>query len=92
MALYKEIKQNDGVTTAYHRVLYVTQHVNEYTAIAVVSYVDAESRENDLASNGDNRPYRNAITYQMAYDESMTIGKAYDYLKTVPEFEGAENA
>lgn len=91
MALYKEIKQNDGVTTAYHRVLYVTQHVNDYTAIAVVSYTDEESRSNDIPSEGDNRPYRNAITYQMDYDENMTIKTAYDYLKTLPQFEGAED-
>ena len=30
-----------------------------------------------------------AITYETEYDETMTIEKAYEYLKTLPEFEGA---
>lgn len=91
MALHTEIKQPDGVVTKYHRVLSVTQIVNEYTAIAVVSYVDEKSRKNDLIHNGENRPYRQAVTRQIDYDESMTIEKAYTYLKTLPEFEGAQD-
>ena len=91
MALYKEIRQEDGVTTKYHRILYLTQTVNSHNSIAVVSYVDEESRKNDIPSEGENRPYRKAITYEMEYDESMTIEKAYDWLKTQAGFEGAEN-
>lgn len=91
MALCKEIKQSDGVLTNYHRVLSIVQEINDYTAIAVVSYVDEESRRNDVVADGDNRPYRNAVTYQMAYDENMTVKTAYDYLKTLPQYEGAED-
>ena len=90
MALYKEIRQSDDVITNYHRVLSVTQVVNEYTAVAVVSYVDVLSRSNDNA-DAEQRPYRNAITYQTEYDESMNVKSAYDYLKTLPQFEGAED-
>ena len=36
-------------------------------------------------------PYKVAITYETDYKENMTVKEAYDYLKTLPEFEGAED-
>lgn len=91
MALYKEIKQDDGVTTKYHRILYLNQTVNSHNSIAVVSYVDEESRKYDTPNEGDKRPYRQAVTYELGYDENMTIESAYNYLKTLPRFEGAKD-
>ena len=91
MALYKEIKQEDGVVKNYHRILYVTQTVNSHNSIAVVSYVDEESRQNDIPSEGEARPYRKAVTYEMDYDEDMTIEKAYEWLKVFEQFEDAED-
>jgi len=87
MALYKDIKQDDGIITKYHRILYLTHTVNSHNSIAIVSYTDRESRDTDIVS--ENRPYRKAITYEIDYDENMTIESAYNYLKTLPEFEGA---
>jgi hypothetical protein len=88
MALEKAIRQEDGVTTSYHRIWFVQQTVNKTTSIAVLSYVDDVAREMELDSPTA-QPYKQAVTYQTAYDESMTIEKAYDYLKTLPEFAGA---
>ena len=90
MALYKEITQSDGVVTGYHRILFLTQTVNRQNSIAVLSYVNNESRLNELNANA-NQPYQKSVTYETTYDESMTIEKAYDYLKTLPQFEGAED-
>lgn len=90
MALKKYIRQQDGVTTEYHRVLYITVTTNSHNSIAVVSYVDEESREGDLVGNGENRPYRQATTYETDYDPSMTIEAAYTWLKeNVSEFADA---
>lgn len=88
MALYKEIKQDDGVVTNYHRILFVQITINKHISIAVLSYVDNDSRdaEKDLVIA---RPYLKNVTYEIAYDPSITIERAYDYLKTLPEFEGA---
>lgn len=88
MALFKEIKQSDGVTTNYHRILFLTQTVNRQNSIAVLSYV------NDEVRNGEKdgtiaQPYQKAVTYETEYDPSMTIEAAYDYLKTLPQFAGA---
>ena len=88
MALYKSIKQDDGVTTNYHRILYIHITTNCQNSIAVLSYVDNESRESEF-ENIMSQPYQKAVTYETAYDESMTIESAYNYLKTLPLFEGA---
>ena len=47
MALYKEIRQNDGVVTKYHRILFVQMMTNHHNSIAVLSYVDEISREDE---------------------------------------------
>lgn len=88
MALYKSIKQQDGVTTNYHRILYITITTNRQNSIAVGSYVDVDSREYEKTGEFS-QPYQQGTTYECPYDPSMTIEKAYDYLKTLPRFEGA---
>lgn len=88
MALKKNIRQDDGVVTSYHRILFVQKTVNSHDSIAVLSYTDKESRDNE---GGETRPYKVAVTYEKDYDEAMTIEGAYEYLKTLPEFEGSED-
>jgi hypothetical protein len=88
MALYKEKRQEDGVTTKYHRILFLQNTVNVCNAIAVFSYVDEEARQSEKEGAA---PYIKSITYQKPYDEDMSIQAAYSYLKTLPEFEGAED-
>lgn len=89
MALLKTVEQDDGVITAYHRILYLRSMINSHISIAVVSYINEEGRRRD---NGEGmRPYRSAITYEKDYQENMTIEEAYAYLKTLPVFEGAED-
>lgn len=86
MALFKTIKQADGVETNYHRILYIQSVINNHDSIAVLSYIDQESR---LHESEENRPYKTSITYEKPYDESLTVKSAYDYLKTLPDFEDA---
>ena len=88
MALKKEIRQSDGVVTNYHRILYIQSTINSHESIAVVSYVDEIGRT--MENNGD-RPYRSAVTYEKDYEENMTIEDAYKYLKTLPDYEDAED-
>lgn len=90
MALYKEILQADGVTTKYHRILYLHTTTNRQNSIAVLSYVDDQSRENEK-ENILAQPYQRSVTYETTYDPNMTIDSAYTYLKTLPQFEGAED-
>lgn len=90
MALHKAIKQDDGVTTSYHRILFVQNTINQYTSIAVLSYVDAEARNFEKSSIAA-WPYRQSATYQTKYVSDMTVEDAYKFLKTLPIFENAED-
>lgn len=90
MAIYKNIRQEDGVTTNYHRILFLMQTVNRQNSIGVVSYVDSEAREGEKDMS-IMQPYQKSVTYETTYDETMTIEDAYEYLKTLPQFEGAED-
>lgn len=90
MALYKEIRQEDGVTTKYHRILYLMQTINRQNSIAMLSYVDDTSRA-DEKDNITAQPYQKSVTYEIPYDENMTIESAYTYLKSLPQFESAED-
>lgn len=88
MALKKSIRQADGVTTNYHRILFCQITTNRQNSIVVTSYVDENIRSEE--QNGVIlQPYCVSTTYETTYDENMTITKAYEYLKTLPEFEGA---
>lgn len=88
MALKKEIRQDDGVVTSYHRILYVQSTINSHVSIAVLSYVDETSKDME---NVGKTPYKKAVTYETTEVSDMSIKKAYAYLKTLPEFEGAED-
>lgn len=88
MALQKEIRQEDGVVTKYHRVSFVVLATNKRNSIAVLSYVDEIARDEEKASSFM-QPYRKSITYEIPYDSTMTVEKAYEYLKTLPQYEGS---
>lgn len=88
MALSKSIKQDNGIPLSYHRILFVHSAINTHISIAVISYVDEESRENE---NAGKLAYTATVTYELPYKENMTIEEAYDYLKTLPAFADAIN-
>lgn len=88
MALQKTIKQSDGVTTNYHRIFYIDTIINQSIAIVVSSYIDKDIRDEETPDGGI---YHKCRTYTADYKENMTIEEAYTYLKTLEEFEGAED-
>ena len=88
MALFKPIKQENGIVTNYHRIMFVESWVNSHISIAVLSYIDEDMR-NEETENSD--IYKISKTYETNYAENMTVEKAYEYLKSLPEFEGSED-
>lgn len=90
MALKKKIIQEDGVITEYHRILYVSNTVNSHCSVAVISLVSEEIRNKQLAGEIQ-QPYQKIVTYETTEYDDLTVEKAYEYLKTLPEFEGAED-
>ena len=90
MALKKAIKQNDGVTTEYHRILAVTSTVNSHNQITVISYVDEQARTDEIECIIE-LPYQKVFTYHTDYNENMSVKDAYEYLKSLDVFEGSED-
>nr|DAH43946.1 MAG TPA: hypothetical protein [Caudoviricetes sp.] len=88
MALLKSIKKENGITLNYHRIQFIQSTINSHTSIAVLSYVDEESRDME---GTESDPYKEAITYELPYVEDMTVEAAYDQLKILPEFDGAKD-
>lgn len=99
MALKIQSIADNGITTEYHRIALLSIDVHQQNTILVHSYLSADARqiEKDYASGKYNSleagmmkfPYVDANYIHLGYDENMTIPKAYDYLKTLPQFEGA---
>lgn len=89
MALSKTIRIG-GVPLKYHRIRVLMVDVNNFNTIEVMSYLDADERHRE--DDVDDPPYRVQWSVETAYDEGMSVKTAYEYLKTLPEFEGAEEA
>lgn len=97
MAIKKSVTADNGVITDYHRVALITIDVNNQNTILVHSYLKQGGRqiEKDYAageiSDDVKWPYVDTQYIHTDYDGFMTIEKAYEYLKTLPIFEGAED-
>lgn len=89
MALKKDIMQDDGVTTNYHRILFVYSYVNSHISIGVLSYVNQEGR--DREHTAETPSYKRSVSYELPYSENFTIKDAYEFLKTIDIFEDAED-
>lgn len=101
MAIKKQVTCSNGVITEYHRVAMLRIDTNQQNMILVHSYLSEGGRQiekNYAAGKYDDMeeglmvwPYVDARYINVEYDGEMTIPKAYEWLKTLPEFEGAED-
>lgn len=93
MALRKTIYMG-GVPMEYHRVDTLTIVVNRVNLITVNSVFDQSARTEEMAREDaglDVDTLNDSNTYEAPYDASMTIPEAYEWLKALPEFAGAED-
>lgn len=101
MALKKKVTAQNGIVTEYHRIAMTSVEVNQQNTILLYSYLSEDGRQvekdyaagkyNDVDSGLVPFPYYDAQYLHPDYDGTMTIEKAYEYLKSLPEFEGAED-
>ena len=95
MALLKTIIQPNGVPTEYHRVYTIENVVNDKTIIWVYSYVNENERERD--KNKPKYSIRTGDVYiaiseeKIDYNDTLTVDDAYEYLKTLDKYAGAED-
>lgn len=88
MALAKDIMQDDGIVTSYHRVQSVIINTNSHNSIIVVSCINNDIRKKEKEGL-ILVPYQKAITYETNYDQDMSVEAAYDFLKTLDVFKDA---
>ena len=95
MALSKAIKQSNGIVLTYHRIADIKNVVNDKTYLKLISYVDKEEREKEQNqpkySPNKQDVYTVSKLYNLPYNDTLTIEDAYEYLKTLEEFEGSED-
>ncbi len=94
MSLKKNIALSNGIQLNYHRVAALHIYVNNQNVIEVQSYTSEDKRKEEKEAIPLGLPhdvYIEARYYDVPYDQNMTISDAYEYLKTLPEFENAED-
>lgn len=101
MAVKISLTEDNGIVTEYHRIALVSIDVHNQNTILVHSYLGEAGRQvekdyaaglyNDVDAGMMHFPYVTAKYYHLEYDEDMTVKKAYEYLKTLPRFIGAED-
>ena len=92
MALSKRITLGNGVTTNYHRIVSVNTITNVANIIEVASYISESKRkeEADAIANGEPmNVYIETRFLNADYDQTMTVERAYEWLKGQPEFADA---
>lgn len=92
MALSKRIALPNGVVTNYHRVVSVNAVTNIQNIIEVASYTSKAKRaaEHAAIDAGEKADvFISTSILSAPYDQSMTVVSAYEWLKTLPEYEGA---
>ena len=93
MAIIKRIEQPNGVVLEYHRIESVRNTTNINSIIQLKSYISKEKREYELKVGLPGTDYD--ITYNvrkdyvLPYDKDLNVDSAYEYLKTLPEFENS---
>ena len=101
MAIKKQITADNGVVTEYHRIAIVKMDTNQQNTILVHSYISEAGRqiEKDYSEGkykGTDEelikcPYVDDQYICTEYNSDMAISKAYEYLKMLPQFKGAED-
>ena len=101
MAIKKQVTASNGIVTEYHRIAMVKIDTNQQNTILIHSYLSENGRQvekdyaaglyRDVEEGMMNWPYVDAQYLNCEYDENMTVPNAYAYLKTLPQFEGAED-
>ena len=96
MALKKKVRMPNGLELGYHRIALLMIDTNNQIRILRYSYVDEEARNIEKAyARGEMEnpvfPYVDADYISLDYQDGMCLEKAYELLKQLPEFEGAED-
>ena len=96
MALKKDLTLDNGITLNYHRVTSINNVTNKTSIIEISSYINEEQRNKEkqwYENNGvgNMNVFIHTTYHSKEYDKDLNVDNAYEYLKTLEVFEGAEN-
>ena len=100
MGLEKNITLPNGVRLNYHRIVSVNVITNHQNIVEVASYTSKAKRQEEQEAYDQARETGewpeidvliNTQYFNAPYDQDMTIISAYEWLKTLPEFKGADD-
>ena len=96
MAINKNEVLPNGIPISYWRIASLVCIVNQQSIIEVVGYVDQEQREREQQYDPESSIEPLDVVTEtrfltVEYDPNMSVNKAYEYLKSLPEFHGAED-
>lgn len=101
MAIKKQVMADNGIVTEYHRIAMIKTEVNQAVTILIYSYLSSDGRQiekdyaaglyNDIEAGMVKFPYVDTTYVSADYNPAMTVEKAYEYIKTLPQFEDSED-
>ena len=94
MALNKPIELDSGVVVNYHRIVSLNIITNVQNIVEISSYTSEKKRQEEqmVLENGEtSNVFVHTSILSVPYDQSATIDTTYEYLKTLPLFEGSED-
>ena len=94
MALIKPITLKNGITVTYHRITSVNNITNRESIIEVSSYTSKEKREEEKLAIKNNQPmdvFIHTEYFNIPYDKTLDVEKAYEYIKTLENYQYSED-
>lgn len=94
MAIEKQETMPNGVPLSYWRIVSLICVVNNQNVIEVAGYVNEGKRHEEQEADPEIgcNVYVETRFFNVDYDPNMSVAKAYEYLKTLPEFADGEDA
>lgn len=94
MALSKSIELSNGVMVKYHRITSLNIITNIHNIVEISSYTSEEKRREELKAQENEEStdiYIYTTIMSVPYDQEATVESTYEYLKTLPIFDGSED-
>ena len=100
MGIKKDEVLPSGVPLSYYRIVSLTVVVNQQTVIELAGYVtqdarqteqDAQSEAQETGEYPETDVFIDTRFISVDYDPEMSVTKAYEYLKSLPEWADAED-
>ncbi len=92
MSLRLTRKNAQGIPFGFHHISAIEHRIGYETLVCVKSYIDEETYRNATPDDEDyGEVFFEVNWYTRDYDDGFRLADAYAWLKSMPEFEGAED-